>query len=45
MGRIALIDWWDEDPLPTPPTADRASAEWWRWLSEETLRRRHVSIG
>jgi hypothetical protein len=41
MGRgvMALVDYWpEEDPLPTPPTDDRESAEYWRWRSIETLR-------
>lgn len=38
--RVALADYWpDEDPLPTPPTADMESAEYWRWQSAEALRR------
>jgi hypothetical protein len=42
MGRgvMALVDYWpDEDPLPTPPTNDRESTDYWRWRSLETLRR------
>lgn len=39
-GQIALIDFWDIDPLPTPPTADQQSMAFWRWYSTEVLRAR-----
>lgn len=38
--RIALVDFWDEDPLPVPPTSDVTLMVFWRWHSREVLRRR-----
>lgn len=33
-------DFWDEDPLPIPPTSDVTLMTWWRWYSKRTLARR-----
>jgi hypothetical protein len=39
--RLALVDYWPIDPLPTPP-APYPTAAWWRWYSALTLEMRRV---
>jgi hypothetical protein len=37
---IALVDFWDIDPLPTPPTSDVTLMSFWRWHSAQVLAKR-----
>ncbi len=37
---MLLVDLWEEDPLPTPPTGDQQSMWFWRWWSAEVMRKR-----
>jgi hypothetical protein len=41
-----LADYWPEDPMPVelPPTTDRESAEYWRWVSAALLRKRLIEL-